>query len=182
MRSKAPKMILKDSKAIELAGEGVKQLKKVSKIKEIDTESLDESDLPTVTGELGEIKNDYVDQIYTQANIQNDNKQVLLEFEIINRGVPLKLVLYHDDNVEEKLGQFAAEHDLTDEAKEQVVNALCSCQAIQPDVPDEVIEKMQEEFDKVAQTSSKSLVILFLRDLAMGILPLLALGILPILF
>ena len=49
-------------------------------------------------------------------------------------------------------------------------------------VSDIIDEKMQEEFDKVAQTSSKSLVILFLRDLAMGILPLLALGILPMLF
>ena len=49
-------------------------------------------------------------------------------------------------------------------------------------VSDIIDEKMQEEFDKVAQTSSKSLVILFLRDLAMGILPLLALGILPTLF
>jgi hypothetical protein len=49
-------------------------------------------------------------------------------------------------------------------------------------VSDIIDEKMQEEFDKVAKTSTKSLIVLFLRDLMMGILPLLALGILPLLF
>ena len=40
---------------------------------------------------------------------------------------------------------------------------------------------MQEEFDKVAKTSTKSLLVLFLRDLGMAVSPLVVLAILPIL-
>ena len=40
---------------------------------------------------------------------------------------------------------------------------------------------MQEEFDKIAKVNTKTLLSLLIRDLAMGILPLLALGILPLL-
>ena len=48
-------------------------------------------------------------------------------------------------------------------------------------VSDIIDEKMQEEFDKVAKTSTKSLLVLFLRDLGMAISPLVVLAILPIL-
>ena len=47
-------------------------------------------------------------------------------------------------------------------------------------VSDIIDEKMQEEFDKVAKTSTKSLLVLFLRDLGMAVSPLLVLAILPI--
>ena len=47
-------------------------------------------------------------------------------------------------------------------------------------VSDIIDEKMQEEFDKVAKTSTKSLIILFLRDLSMAISPLVLFAILPI--
>jgi hypothetical protein len=45
-----------------------------------------------------------------------------------------------------------------------------------------VDNKMQEEFDKVAEINTRSLLILFTRDLFMGIAPLIALGLLPIIF
>jgi len=47
-------------------------------------------------------------------------------------------------------------------------------------VSDIIDEKMQEEFDKVAKTSTKSLLVLFLRDLGMAVSPLLVLAILPV--
>ena len=46
-------------------------------------------------------------------------------------------------------------------------------------VSDLIDEKMQEEFDKVAKTSTKSLLVLFLRDLGMAVSPLVVLAILP---
>lgn len=49
-------------------------------------------------------------------------------------------------------------------------------------VSDIIDEKMQEEFDKVAQTSTKSLLILFIRDLGMAISPLVLFAILPLVF
>ena len=45
---------------------------------------------------------------------------------------------------------------------------------------DMVDNKMQEEFDKAAEINSKTLLILFIRDLFMGIAPIIALGLLPI--
>ena len=48
-------------------------------------------------------------------------------------------------------------------------------------ISDRIDEKMQEEFDKIAKVNTKTLLSLLIRDLAMGILPLLALGILPLL-
>ena len=48
-------------------------------------------------------------------------------------------------------------------------------------ISDRIDDKMQEEFDKIAQVNSKTLLNLLIRDFAMGILPLLALAILPIL-
>ena len=39
---------------------------------------------------------------------------------------------------------------------------------------------MQEEFDKIAQVNSKTLLNLLIRDIAMGVLPLIALAILPL--
>ena len=48
-------------------------------------------------------------------------------------------------------------------------------------VSDIIDEKMQEEFDKVAKTSTKTLLsLLFLRDLGMAASPLVAFAILPI--
>ena len=49
-------------------------------------------------------------------------------------------------------------------------------------ISDIVDNKMQEEFDKVAEINTRSLLILFARDLFMGIAPLIALGLLPIIF
>ena len=49
-------------------------------------------------------------------------------------------------------------------------------------ISNRIDKKMQEEFDKIAKVSSKTLLNLLFRDFAMGILPLLALGILPLLF
>ena len=49
-------------------------------------------------------------------------------------------------------------------------------------ISDMVDNKMQEEFDKVAEINTRSLLILFTRDLFMGIAPLIALGLLPIIF
>ena len=43
-----------------------------------------------------------------------------------------------------------------------------------------VDDKMQEEFDKVAKTNTKTLFILLLRDIAMGVFPILVLAILPL--
>ena len=48
-------------------------------------------------------------------------------------------------------------------------------------VSDIIDEKMQEEFDKVAKTSTKSLLILFFRDLGMAVSPLVLFAILPML-
>jgi len=47
-------------------------------------------------------------------------------------------------------------------------------------VSDIIDEKMQEEFDKVAKTSTKSLLLLFLRDVGMAASPLVLFAILPI--
>ena len=44
---------------------------------------------------------------------------------------------------------------------------------------DLVDKKMQEEFDKIADINSKTLLMLFARDLLMGIIPILILWILP---
>ena len=44
---------------------------------------------------------------------------------------------------------------------------------------DLVDKKMQEEFDKIADINSKTLLLLFARDLLMGIIPILVLWILP---
>ena len=49
-------------------------------------------------------------------------------------------------------------------------------------VSDIIDEKMQEEFDKVAQTSTKSLLILFIRDLGMAVSPLVLFAVLPLVF
>ena len=47
---------------------------------------------------------------------------------------------------------------------------------------DMVDGKMQEEFDKIAEVKSRTLLILFIRDLCMSILPLIVLAILPVIF
>lgn len=44
---------------------------------------------------------------------------------------------------------------------------------------DIVDDKMQEEFDKIAKTNTKTLFVLLLRDIAMGVLPIIVLAILP---
>jgi hypothetical protein len=49
-------------------------------------------------------------------------------------------------------------------------------------ISDMVDDKMQEEFDKIAEVKSRTLLILFIRDLFMGIVPLMALALLPIIF
>ena len=49
-------------------------------------------------------------------------------------------------------------------------------------VTDIIDEKMQEEFDKIASSNTNLLMILFLRDLAMGIAPLLILWAVPSIF
>ena len=48
-------------------------------------------------------------------------------------------------------------------------------------ISDRIDEKMQEEFDKIAEVNTRTMLSLLIRDFAMGILPLLALGILPLL-
>jgi hypothetical protein len=47
-------------------------------------------------------------------------------------------------------------------------------------ISDRIDQKMQEEFDKIAQVNSKTLLSLLIRDFAMGVLPLVALAMLPI--
>ena len=47
-------------------------------------------------------------------------------------------------------------------------------------ISDRIDLKMQEEFDKIAQVNSRTLLNLLIRDVAMGILPLFALAILPL--
>ncbi len=47
-------------------------------------------------------------------------------------------------------------------------------------VSDMIDEKMQHEFEKIAETNSKTLLILFMRDLAMGIIPILILWSTPL--
>ncbi len=47
---------------------------------------------------------------------------------------------------------------------------------------DLIDEKMQAEFEKISIANSKTLLLLFLRDLAMGISPLMALWLIPLLF
>ena len=49
-------------------------------------------------------------------------------------------------------------------------------------ISDMVDNKMQEEFDKVAEVNTRTLMILFVRDLFMGVAPLIALGLLPMIF
>ena len=48
-------------------------------------------------------------------------------------------------------------------------------------ITDSVDKKMQEEFDKIAEVNTMTLLKLLLRDLAMGILPLFLLAYLPVL-
>jgi len=47
-------------------------------------------------------------------------------------------------------------------------------------ISDRIDQKMQEEFDKIAQVNSKTLLSLLIRDFAMGVLPLVALAMLPL--
>jgi len=49
-------------------------------------------------------------------------------------------------------------------------------------VSDKIDEKMQEEFEKIAASNSNMLIMLFLRDLAMGVAPLLILWAVPSIF
>ena len=49
-------------------------------------------------------------------------------------------------------------------------------------ISDMVDDKMQEEFDKIAEIQSRTLLILFIRDLSMSIIPLIALALLPVIF
>jgi len=49
-------------------------------------------------------------------------------------------------------------------------------------VSDIIDEKMQEEFDNLAVTNTKSMVMLFLRDLSMAVAPILIFAILPVVF
>ena len=49
-------------------------------------------------------------------------------------------------------------------------------------ISDMVDDKMQQEFDKIAEVKSRTLLILFIRDLVMSIIPLIALAILPVIF
>ena len=44
---------------------------------------------------------------------------------------------------------------------------------------DVIDKKLQQEFEERTNTQSKTLVVLFLRDMVMGIFPLLVLGIVP---
>ena len=48
-------------------------------------------------------------------------------------------------------------------------------------VSDAVDKRLQKEFEQIAKTNSKTLLVLLLRDLAMGIVPLLILGFTPVL-
>ena len=47
---------------------------------------------------------------------------------------------------------------------------------------DAVDNRLQKEFDNIAQTNSKTLLVLLLRDLLMGVLPIVALAALPMVF
>lgn len=47
-------------------------------------------------------------------------------------------------------------------------------------ISDAVDARLQKEFDNIAKTNSKTLLILLVRDIAMGIIPLIALALLPI--
>ena len=49
-------------------------------------------------------------------------------------------------------------------------------------VSDKIDEKMQTEFEKMSVANSKTLMQLFLRDFAMGVLPLFALWLIPLIF
>ena len=49
-------------------------------------------------------------------------------------------------------------------------------------ISDMVDNKMQEEFDKVAEINTRTLLILFTRDLFMGVAPLIVLGLMPVIF
>ena len=49
-------------------------------------------------------------------------------------------------------------------------------------ISDRIDQKMQEEFDKIAEIKSRTLMILFIRDLSMSITPLIALALLPVIF
>ena len=44
---------------------------------------------------------------------------------------------------------------------------------------DAVDNRLQKEFDNIAQTNTKTLLVLLIRDLLMGVLPILALATLP---
>ena len=46
-------------------------------------------------------------------------------------------------------------------------------------ISDLVDKKMQDEFDKIAKISTNTLIVLFIRDLLMGLAPLVALWLLP---
>ena len=47
---------------------------------------------------------------------------------------------------------------------------------------DAVDNRLQKEFDNIAQTNTKTLLVLLIRDLLMGVLPIVALAVLPMLF
>ena len=49
-------------------------------------------------------------------------------------------------------------------------------------VSDHIDEKLQEEFEKVSAANSSTLLVIFLRDVAMGLYPLLAIGIIAYIF
>jgi hypothetical protein len=48
-------------------------------------------------------------------------------------------------------------------------------------ITDAVDERLQTEFDNIAKTNSKTLILLLIRDLLMGILPIVFLFFLPVL-
>ena len=47
---------------------------------------------------------------------------------------------------------------------------------------DAVDNRLQKEFDNIAQTNTKTLLVLLIRDLLMGVLPIVALAVLPVMF
>jgi predicted exporter len=49
-------------------------------------------------------------------------------------------------------------------------------------ISDAVDNKLQKEFDNIAKTNTKTLILLLARDLLMGVIPILILAYLPVLF
>ena len=49
-------------------------------------------------------------------------------------------------------------------------------------ISDAVDKKLQQEFENIAKVNTKQLIWLFIRDLFMGIAPLIALALLPVIF